>query len=425
MINKRIKNILCIDDLATNLFVLESVLQGTKEALYAVATAKSAHAGLDILLKQKIDLILLDVMMPDVDGFLCAKMIKSNKKTKDIPIIFVTANKDDKTIEKCYEVGGADYISKPYNNIELLNRVSFHLNLADKTRLIEKEKEFAQSLLDLQDNIIVVTDANQILHANKALLNFFHLDSLYEFQKNKGCIADLFVKEEPYYHIDLAENSLTWIDELANKATKEDVLVKIINDSKEYIFTLKIASFHEYYVLIFTDVTAISMRSLEYEHEANYDNLTQIYSRNMFHRLIEQKISNARVEKSSFVFIIFDIDFFKNVNDTYGHLIGDNVLVELSLVAKEHIRVNDIFARWGGEEFVLAFDVGMEKGLVIAESLRKHIEAKEFDTVKHITCSFGITEFTPTDTINTIIKRADEALYDAKATGRNKVCQSK
>ncbi len=418
------RNILCIDDMATNLFVLESVLKETKDALYDVVVAQSAHAGLDILLKQKIDLILLDVMMPDVDGFLCAKMIKSNKKTKDIPIIFITANKDDATIEKCYEVGGSDYVNKPFNSVELLNRVSFHLKLADKKRLITKEKEFTQSVLDLQDNFIIVSDANQVLHANKALLRFFSFNNLCDFQKDVGCIASLFIKEEPYFYINLVENSLTWIDEVVERLKEGDVLVKIARDSQEYIFTLKVAIFHDYYIVTMTDVTTISVRSLEYEHDANFDSLTQIYNRNMFNRLIEKKIYEARLQKSSFVFVMFDIDFFKKVNDTYGHLAGDSVLKEITALTKEHIRANDIFARWGGEEFVIVLDTDIKKGLEIAEGLRKNIECKEFAIVKNITCSFGITEFREKDSLNRMINRADESLYEAKSSGRNRVCQS-
>jgi diguanylate cyclase (GGDEF)-like protein len=375
-------------------------------------------------LKQKIDLILLDVMMPDVDGFLCAKMIKSNKKTKDIPIIFITASKDDATIEKCYEVGGSDYVNKPFNSVELLNRVSFHLKLADKKRLITKEKEFTQSVLDLQDNFIIVADTNQMLHVNKALLHFFSFTTLSDFRKDMGCIANLFIKEEPYFHLNLVENSLSWIYEVLERLKRGDVLVKIARNFQEYIFTLKVAIFHDYYIVTMTDVTTISVRSLEYEHDANFDSLTQIYNRNMFNRLIEKKIYEARLQKSSFVFVIFDIDFFKKVNDTYGHLAGDSVLKEITALTKEHIRVNDIFARWGGEEFVIVLDTDMKKGFEIAESLRKNIERKKFSIVNNITCSFGITDFREKDSLNKMIKRADESLYEAKSGGRNRVCQS-
>ena len=134
------KNILCIDDVDTNLFTIQSVIEYMAEDQYNVLIAISAREGLKILLKEKIDLILLDVMMPEIDGFECAKIIKSNKKTKDIPIIFVTANNDDKTIETCFNVGGDDYINKPYNPTELLSRMRFHLKSREQDKLIMKEK---------------------------------------------------------------------------------------------------------------------------------------------------------------------------------------------------------------------------------------------------------------------------------------------
>ena len=417
------RNILCIDDIESNLFVLESVLQDDKNESYNVLTALSAHAGLDILLRSKVDIILLDVMMPEVDGFLCAQMIKSNKKTKDIPIIFVTAKKDDDTIDKCYAVGGADYVNKPFNSVELLARVSFHLRFQDKTRLLEEEKKYVQNILDLQENLIIVTDGKKALNANKALLNFFGLRNFSEFQSNHVCIDSALIKEDGYFHLDSAKKNSAWIDEVVELSKKEDVLVKIKGASKESVFTLKITNFNDFYILNLTDVTKISKLSDEYERAANFDNLTQIYNRNMLHSLLNKKINSKREKEDGFVLMMLDIDFFKKVNDAYGHLVGDEVLKGISQVVKKHIRADEIFARWGGEEFVLVVNVGIQQGMKIAENLRKYVEAEDFGVAKEITCSFGITEFMENDTLDTLIKRADDALYKAKETGRNKVCQ--
>lgn len=297
------KTILCIDDISSNLFTIRSVIESLADDKYEVVTALSATKGLSMLLKQRVDLILLDVMMPEVNGFEAAKMIKSNKKTKDIPIIFVTANKDDETIENCYACGGSDYVTKPFNHVELLARIGFHLSLQDKNRELKEREE-------------------------------------------------------------------------------------------------------------------------ELQHKANFDSLTQIHNRNMFQRLIHRKIDSAQGDKKSFVFMMMDIDYFKKINDEHGHLVGDIILKSLSKLIKSHIRDNDIFARWGGEEFVLSFNVDIHKGLEIANSLRKHIDEYTFDVAKNITCSFGVTEFQRDDTIDTIIKRADSALYNAKNSGRNRVCQA-
>jgi len=417
------KIILCIDDIKTNLFTIQSVIEDLADDLYDVVLAQSANEGLGILLKQHIDIILLDVMMPDIDGYEAAKMIKSNKKTRDIPIIFVTANKDSQTIEKCYKVGGDDYINKPFNHMELLARLSFHLKLKEKDEQLKKEKEYAQNILNLQENMIITTDSKNTFNVNKTLLDFFNYRNITEFKNEYRCICDSFVEEDGYFSLALVDEDVKWVDKVIELSQDNNVLVKILKNKDEYIFNIKIAYFADQYIVTLTDITKISQQSLEYKHEANYDALTKIYNRNMFNTLMEKKISDAKKEKTSFVFIILDIDFFKKVNDTYGHLVGDDVLINIAKLIKKHIRGNDIFARWGGEEFVLSFDVTLDKGVEIAENLRVKIAEKEFGVVKNLTCSFGVTQFRDDDTLGSMIERADLALYKAKDSGRNKICQ--
>jgi len=118
-----------------------------------------------------------------------------------------------------------------------------------------------------------------------------------------------------------------------------------------------------------------------------------------------------------------DIDLFKKINDTYGHLVGDIVLKELAQLLKSRVRKGDIVARWGGEEFVFVFDVGLEMGKKIVDNLRKDIATTLFSEVGSVSCSFGMTELREDDSVDTIIQRADDALYEAKENGRNRVCQ--
>ncbi len=418
------KTILCIDDIRTNLFTIQSVIEDYAEDLYDVEIAISAADGLQILLKKKIDLILLDVMMPDIDGFEAAQMIKSNKKTKQIPIIFVTANKDDATIEKCYEVGGDDYINKPFNHVELMSRITFHLSLKEKDRLLKQEKEYVQNIFDLQENMILITDSHEPLNVNKALLSFFNYKSVDELKNNNKCICNKFEKEDGFFTPNIMSVEFKWIDEVIRLSKKEDVLVKIFKNETEYIFNVKATAFNEQYIVTFTDVTFATQQSLEYKYEANIDALTQVYNRNMFNRLIKRKIVQAKTSAFSFVFIILDIDYFKKINDTHGHLVGDEILKSLALLIKNHTRDNDLFARWGGEEFVLAFDVDMTRALEIAEHLRAYIEKEVFKGDYKITCSFGLTEYKDSDSLEDMIKRADKALYRAKESGRNRICHN-
>ncbi|MEA2100272.1 MAG: response regulator, partial [Campylobacterota bacterium] len=271
------KTILCIDDIKTNLFTIQSVIEDLADELYDVVLAQSASDGLQVLLKQKIDIILLDVMMPDIDGFEAAKIIKSNKKIKDIPIVFVTANKDSKTIENCYKVGGDDYINKPFNHVELLARLSFHLKLKEKDEQLKKEKEYVQNILNLQENIVITTNSKEIINVNNAFLEFFDYKTLKTFQEKHICICSTFVEEDGYFSLSLVDENSKWVDEVIKLSKEKDVLVKIIQNADEYIFNIKAASFANQYIVTLTDITQISQQSLEYQHEANYDKLTQIY----------------------------------------------------------------------------------------------------------------------------------------------------
>ena len=416
------KNILCIDDIDSNLYTIEAVLMNPQDKPYKVITALSAKEGLEILLKEEIDLILLDVMMPEVDGFECAQMIRSNKRTKDIPIIFVTAKKDNPTIAKCYESGGNDYVNKPFNEFELLARISFHLQYQEREKLLIKQKEYVQNILDGQQSLIAITDGTKILNANKSLLKFYDVDSVDTFRKKYTCICHTFEKEEEYFHLDLVQIDKNWVDALIKLLKSEDTLVKIIQD-KEYVFIIDAVPYENYYIVTLTDTTKLLELHRAVEHAANFDHLTQIYNRNKFYEIVDKRMNSKRKEEKDFVLLMFDIDFFKKINDTYGHPVGDDVLKSLASLVQKNIRNDDLFARWGGEEFILVVRTDIQTGLAVAENLRKEIEAYHFGKAKKLTCSFGITESKENDTIDAIIKRADEALYDAKKSGRNKVCQ--
>ncbi|NPA54983.1 MAG: diguanylate cyclase [Epsilonproteobacteria bacterium] len=154
----------------------------------------------------------------------------------------------------------------------------------------------------------------------------------------------------------------------------------------------------------------------EYKQISQKDALTHIYNRGALEVLFRKLIKH---HSGSIVF--FDIDHFKQINDTYGHDKGDLVLKKLADVIKHHIRENDIFGRWGGEEFIIILpDQDLTKGLKVAEKLRKVVEETDFDGLK-VTISLGISQFERGERIDDVIKRADEAMYQAKTSGRNRV----
>lgn len=155
---------------------------------------------------------------------------------------------------------------------------------------------------------------------------------------------------------------------------------------------------------------------------ANTDQLTGLYNRAKFDESLASETARSERYKSSLALIMYDVDHFKRVNDAYGHQIGDDVLVRLSEIVFEHIRAADLLARWGGEEFViLAPGLDGSAAYHMAEKLRAVVEQATFGAAGHITCSFGVAEFSEADSATTLVARADHALYRAKMRGRNRV----
>jgi diguanylate cyclase (GGDEF)-like protein len=153
------------------------------------------------------------------------------------------------------------------------------------------------------------------------------------------------------------------------------------------------------------------------------DSLTKIYNRLHFAHFLDAEIDKVRRYGGTFSIIFFDLDYFKNVNDNFGHLAGDEVLEKVTEIVAKANRSADIFARYGGEEFIiLTPETNLSGALVHAERLRNDIEQYEFPGVGHISSSFGVTEFdVEKDSVELLLERADKALYMAKEYGRNRV----
>ncbi|NRD76963.1 diguanylate cyclase [Bacillus sp. BRMEA1] len=180
-------------------------------------------------------------------------------------------------------------------------------------------------------------------------------------------------------------------------------------------------------LIIFTDITELKGLQVKLEHLAYYDELTQINNRRAFFQTCEREFSEAHEFSSPFTVILFDIDHFKKLNDTYGHYIGDQVLIHVAKVCKTQVNEGILFARYGGEEFVLALKGCTElEGVALANQLRRQVEAEPLHTdegVITVTISCGVAEATnaPEETLNQLLNKADQALYSVKRAGRNQV----
>jgi len=296
--NMREKTILVVDDTTSNLDILSELLCN-----YDVLDATNGNDVLEIVQEEKIDLILLDIMMPQMDGFEVCQKLKEDLKTKDIPIIFITAMSDEDSIEKAYDIGGSDYVTKPFKPKELLARVKRELQLQD-----------------LQNELKLL---------------------------------------------------------------------------------------------------------------ASTDPLTKLYNRRYFMKTAKTILDLAQRNKTTTSVIILDIDKFKRVNDVYGHKVGDDVLVVLASSLLKNSRKSDITGRWGGEEFLLLLPgTDLNGAFIIAEKIRKKVEelvvSLENEQTLQFTVSLGVSEFNSKDdkNIGASINRADKALYRAKESGRNRVCQN-
>jgi len=417
-------NILCVDDTEANLFVLESLFEA-KSSEYNLTLVNSGTKALKTLLKEPIDLILLDVMMPELNGFETAQLIQSNKKTQKIPIIFLTAKKDKETIHNAFKLG-VDYLSKPFDEDELLTRIASHLEVVVLQKKLEKQISFNQSVLDSQKNIMFIHNDSCLVNGNKAFFSFFNVKTIEEFKNTYGSVVGQFMEYENYFSLSGLNNSRPWLSELSSKENTQYSILLLNHKTFEpetFVIDVNPIENSDKFVVTLTNITSITTRSKKYEMKATYDVLTNIYNRSKFNECIDEQYKLFSRYGGDLCFAIIDIDFFKKVNDVYGHTVGDETLITFAQTIEDNVRNTDVFARWGGEEFTLLLpQTRIEDASFVIENLRRLIEKVHFKTVGQKTCSIGLTQFLEDDTIDTVLVRADEALYEAKETGRNKVC---
>ena len=296
--------ILIIDDNLSNTVFLQNILNSDE---CFVSSALSAMDGIERAKFEEWDLILLDVSLYDMDGYKVCKLLKSNDRTKDIPVIFLTVeNKIDNKVAGL-NTGAVDYIDKPFHPRELKARI----NSALRTK-------------------------------------------------------------------------------------------KIHDDLKAQIYEL--------------------------EEKIITDELTKVYNRLYIYKRLNEEINRSKRFNTNISCLVLDLDHFKRVNDKYGHLTGDTVLIEFAKVLRTQLRSVDMIGRYGGEEFVIVLPQTAKDGaLNMAERLRKCVEDFHFsgpvNEVIRLTTSIGVATIGPDDTINSkdFFQMADNALYEAKKENRNRV----
>lgn len=403
---KNFKKIIIVDDNPENLIALKDSLKNE----YEVFPCPSVLKMFDLLEHFLPDLIMLDVEMPDINGYEAAKKLKSNEKYRQIPIIFLTIREDINSEIEGLKIGAIDYIHKPFTAPLLLQRIKTHLSLMDYQKIEIIKMSTVTAMEHIREGFILVDTDNNYMSSNPAAAKM-----LPEITKLKRGEAVFHAKGWPW-ELKINENSsvefsITGESTRYFKASISPVLV----ENKTLIAR----------IILITDITDNVIFLKELEKAAYMDTLTGLYNRKHFmeHADIEVKRS-IRMNQLIFM-VMLDFDFFKNVNDTYGHSAGDLVLKMSADIIKQTIRSYDLLCRYGGEEFVMLFTVSDEPAVYnLAERIRKNIENSvtnyEGKEIK-ITCSMGLSKFLNNDTIETSVRKADEALYAAKKAGRNQV----
>ena len=434
------QNILIVDDHPENLVALEAILEAPDRNLIK---AYSGNEALGLVLKMDFALVLLDVQMPEMDGFEVASLMHQNKNTRSIPIIFVTAiNKDQKFVFKGYESGAIDYLFKPLNETILEHKVTFFLELDAKNKLLQqrydeltKLKEDNELLLKSVGEAVIGIDRNgDITFLNPAAFTIFDKtpDELSTFN-----ISSLLFYDDKLESPLIWQESATYTHCMNGNSDKRDQNIYGIREGQsfpiEFIATpiVRAGSCCGGAVFALRDIT--QRRDIEKKllHSARYDALTGLANRNYFDQILNNAISRAKRNGTLVGLMFMDLDRFKQVNDSLGHPVGDLLLQEVATRLSACTRDGDTLCRLGGDEFTLILETPYEPDdiIIVANKILDEL-SKKFHLMEnnnahevHVGGSIGIACYPQSaDSATALIKCADIAMYQAKTLGRNN-CQ--
>jgi diguanylate cyclase (GGDEF)-like protein len=383
------------------------------------------------------DILVTDINMPKMDGITLIGRIR--EMDHSFPVTITTAHTEINFLQDSINLGVNGYTLKPIDLKKLISTVAKAVESRVLRKKLEtfnselmtkvKEQTFElNSILNSQDSLIAVSCSKIITVMNQRFLDFLGVESIDDLHRDISSVCDLFIKEDGYYFMNSSGGECCFSQ--INLSTNTDIFVKMKNTHGVIsVFKLNINTYEfngVHFIMSLTDITVMKAQSDLLQYRANHDALTGLFNRQYLSDTLQNEISRASRYEHPLLVGMFDIDYFKNINDTYGHDVGDEVLQNLSNLVKKYLRDTDIVARWGGEEFmILLTETLINDGFEKINKLRELIELAHLSTSveKPITVSFGITSFQNGDTKNDITKRVDIALYEAKNNGRNMVVQ--
>ena len=455
--NSTCAKVLIVDDEPKNIKLLSAQMPPSEFNII------SAHGGIEAMQKindQHPDLILLDIMMPDMDGYEVTRRVKANPATKEIPIILITAldSKDDKV--KGLEAGAEEFLTKPVNMAELRTRINSMLRLrqyrdqlkqriqseqnftsSQKPRVAEQEPQDRPCVLLVEDNekdiniircfmqaqpyeLIVCRDGEEaIMMARKGAIDLILLDIMLPGMDGFDVCRNLKESDETK-HIQVVV--ITFLTDLESKIKgvemgADDYLIKPI-DKRELAARIKVLLQKKAYLDRLHSHYEMALTS------AIKDAPTGLYNHVYFKQFLELEVKRAIRQEYTTALIMIDIDDFKRFNDTYGHLTGDRVLNAIARVIKDNVRETDLPARYGGEEFAIVLPYSDSTGAeTVAARIKRDVQLIDFpcepaDKPSKITVSIGVAQCPlNADTADKLIQRADEMLYQAKNEGKDRI----
>ncbi|MCD7061174.1 PleD family two-component system response regulator [Pelagibacterium xiamenense] len=447
--------VLIVDDIPTNVKLLEARLLAE---YFDVVVAYSGKDAIEICRTQEIDIILLDVMMPEMDGFECCRILKADPRTSHIPVVMITALDQPSDRVAGLNAGADDFLTKPVDDVQLMARVKSLVRLKVLTDELRARAITSQELA-LEDAARTIngirTDSGRIIVIDTETAR---AERLRDYLSNSHAVSLLanpadavFQTSGGDYELAIVSMGFEGFDPLrvcSQLRTVEQtrslpiILVADEHDRPQVIraldlgvndFIMRPVERNELAARVRTQIrrqryTAELRESLNNTMAmAVIDELTGLYNRRYFERHMTMLLGKSQEQDRDMAVMLLDIDFFKAVNDTHGHDVGDKILKEFALRLQRNIRGVDLACRFGGEEFVVVMpDTDALQAENVAERVRVATADEAFraglDLPLSITVSAGLAfNHFANDTPESIIKRADIALYRAKREGRNRV----
>jgi len=447
--------VLVVDDVAANVKLLEARLSAE---YFDVLTAMNGDEALAICERAECDIVLLDVMMPAMDGFEVCRRLKSSPTTHHIPVVMVTALDQPSDRVHGLEAGADDFLTKPVSEVALIARVRSLSRLklmTDELRMravtsreigIDSPEREAVAEAGRNGAILVVDDRAASAERLQMMLKGEHR---VDVEANPN--AALFHAAEGNYDLLIVSlafenfDGLRLCSQLRSLDRTRNVPILAVADADNNArlvrgleigvndYLTRPVDKHELLARVRTQIrrkryTERLRDNVQMSIEmAITDALTGLYNRRYMESHVGTLVEQAATRGKPLTVLVLDIDYFKAINDSHGHDAGDDVLREFAIRIRKSIRGIDLACRYGGEEFVVVMpETDMAVATVVAERLRRRIASEPFPIQEaarsiEVTISIGIAGLGPRDTAASVIKRADQALYRAKRDGRNRV----